>query len=809
MSYQVAYTTHFRSTDNTLYEIWIGIEGYQGRALEICLEGDEPCVIEWQETGKTDVVQSSTCTLRVSNESDRQMVMLMGAANALCQVNRNGKPYWIGHLDDAVYEEPYSFNRAYVTELTFSDFGILNRLHFELEGKQSVGDIVRDCLDSIGYGNGSPINLYTSLLEPKTQQPITLDMLYINADRFEPESDSWGAMTSKREVLEEILRPLGLRIMQKNGQIYIYDMEYLRDHDNFHNYPVWKGTDAYLKGSETFGWYEVAFEPDVEETLAEDGLDYDKCNWVETDRFFALGYTGDTAFTGFSTHLQLGFYIETGIDIRPVPHVGISNRARFFRTHPVFTDSSDIGVAWRIKCKKIYLDVPLPNGQTVHLTTDAVLADNHPAKSLAETETVLSLATGYLPLIPDPNEYQLRVSLDFLLSFRDNPLDDPPEEWVIQQDWYPGKEQVWKGGNYFAFMLPVKLEVLDENGNAVCHYRNANASDIEVSPGGITTYHMAEVAPLGIGNGGWAPGAATWADMMLAYYKDYKEDDTDRDPLVTEGWVGNRIALSKEMEINGTLYRVRDDGEYLPLPPVAGRLRLTIGSGVFPFPLRTDHLLSPCYYQMAWQLYRNPEITIVKANRRDDGINTDTVYERESLYRYADHLSETMQAGTWRKGIAPSARGLFFNAIGNVWEKFIKNGSLRTLEQHRLRCLEDQTFNAQPVLSGTAELDIQFCAKREGSTPGTFLVTALRQDLHQDLEHVTMARIAPVGGFVYEFAWSDPYCAEEEQPYTFGWSNPVCAKGPGPFRFGWSNGVCVKQYIYFLEWEEMQAVVTD
>ena len=72
-----------------------------------------------------------------------------------------------------------------------------------------------------------------------------------------------------------------------------------------------------------------------------------------------------------------------------------------------------------------------------------------------------------------------------------------------------------------------------------------------------------------------------------------------------------------------------------------------------------------------------------------------------------------------------------------------------------------------------------------------------------------MARIAPVGGFVYEFAWSDPYCAEEEQPYTFGWSNPVCAKGPGPFRFGWSNGVCVKQYIYFLEWEEMQAVVTD
>ena len=806
MSYQIAYTTHFRSLDNSLWDIDIYINDYNARPLEIKLEGDEPCVIEWQETGKMDVVQSSTCTLRVSNERDRQMVQLMNHPDAAVLVSHNGKWYWWGHLDDAIYEEPYSFTKAYVTELIFSDFGILNRIPFILTGKQSVGAIVRDCLDSIGYGNGATITLYTSLLDPKTQQPITLDMLYINADRFEADGESWGAMTTKREVLEELLRPLGLRIMQKNGQIYIYDMEYMRDHDFMNNYIVWKGTDAYLKGSETFGWYEVAFEPDAMETLADDGLDYDSDRWHDSEKYFSKSYneeTGNASDIGFYIEIEFPLYVYDAT-------VQLAPGALVFRTRSVLTDSSDIGIAWRITCKTItgYIHNPLFPGIMIPIEVDRVHVNNHPAKSLSETETVFSLETGYLPVIPDRNDYQLRVNLDFLLSFRDNPLDDPPDEWVALQEWYSGhydiNERTWRHANFFAHMVPVKLELVDDQGNVVFHYKNADAEDVDRDYFG-NIVRVAKVTPCGIGQGEWVSGAASWADMFLGYYKDYDPNNTDRDPLVTSGWVGNRIALSMEMEINGTLYRVRDDGEYLPLPPVAGRLRFTIGSGVFPFYPDGAVIVNPgCYYWMAWQLYRNPKITIVKASRRDDGIGTEPVYERDMVNRYSDHLSESMKAGTYRKGIAPSARGLFFNANGIVWEKFIKNGSLRTLEEHRLRCLEDQTFYVQPVLSGTAELDIQFCAHREDNTPGIFLVTALRQDLHEDLEEVTMARIANVGGFVYEFTWSEPFCIEEEEPYTFIWSDPVCAKEPGPYKFSWGKGVCVKQYIYTLEWEEMQ-----
>lgn len=798
MSYQIAYTTHFHSLDNTLWNIDIYINDYASRPTEICLEGDEPCVIDWQETGKTDVVQSSTCTLRVSNESDRQMAQLMTHPDALLVVSREGKWYWFGHLDDAVYEEPYSFKKAYVTELTFTDFGILNRIPFRLKGRRSVKAIVRDCLDSIGYGNGSPYNLYTSLLEPKTQQPITLDMLYINADRFESDDGSWDNWTSKREVLEEILRPLGLRIMQKNAQIYIYDIEYLRDHAIMHSDIVWKGTDAYLKGSETFGWYEVAFETDAEETLANGKIDYDSLSWPEEGLFFVRCYD-ESHFA----HDNMGFYIQAkgwlwmGLE-QPAD---ISPNAMFFRTRAFLTDSNDVGIAWRITCKTVDHYV----GNEV-IWGDRVLVDNLPAKSLAGTETVFSVETGYLPIVPDRDKYQLRVNLDFVLSFRPNPFDNPPEEWVEQQDWYINKEKDWRTRNHFSLLVPVKLEVLDDNGNAIYHYKNVEIAQDTYYP---VYGNSATVVPSGINEGKWEGGAASFGDMVLAYYKDYDRDDTDRDPLVTKGaWTTNRIALSQEMQIAGSLYRVRDDGEYLPMPPVAGKLRLTVGSGVFPFPSPTTiNIYSTSYEQMTWQLYRNPKITLVRAHRRDDGINTDTVYEKDMINFYSDHLKETVKAGCWRKGIAPSARGLLFNASGTVWEKFIKNGSLRTLEEHRLCCIEDQAFYTQPVISGTAELDVRFCAKRENNTPGVFLVTSLRQNLHQDTEEVTMARIANVGSFVYEFAWSEPYCVEEENPYTFQWSRPLCAKDPGPYKFSWSNGVCAMQYIYLLEWEEMQSII--
>jgi hypothetical protein len=175
-------------------------------------------------------------------------------------------------------------------------------------------------------------------------------------------------------------------------------------------------------------------------------------------------------------------------------------------------------------------------------------------------------------------------------------------------------------------------------------------------------------------------------------------------------------------------------------------------------------------------------MTIVKAGRRNDSINTDDVYERAIVNQISDaSISEDVKFGCYRKGISPSALGLYFTAQGLVYERFLKNGVIRTLENHRLHSLEDQTYYNLPVLTGTAELTPDFCVHSEGSTPGRFVVTALRQDPKSDTEEVTMAKIANIGGFSYEYRWSDPVCVQEQHTYHY--------------EYEWTNAVCVKKYI--------------
>ena len=91
MNYATQYTAQFYSTDKVLWQVEIDTVGYVGASQEIRLEHNEPLVIEWQETSKTDVVQSSACTLRVSVTKDRMMIGLMTNRNALCKVYRNSQ----------------------------------------------------------------------------------------------------------------------------------------------------------------------------------------------------------------------------------------------------------------------------------------------------------------------------------------------------------------------------------------------------------------------------------------------------------------------------------------------------------------------------------------------------------------------------------------------------------------------------------------------------------------------------------------------------------------------------------------------
>lgn len=728
MSYLPAYSTYFHGTDGTRWSVEISIAGYEGKEQEIRLENDEPLVIEWLETRKTDVVQSSTCTLKVSNESDRQMIVLMSHTNAICSVYRGNALYWQGMLDDCVYEEPYSFTNGYVTELVFSDFGFLNRAPFSMVGRHSIREIVDDCLGTARL-DSLQVTQMVSLVSPK-MVPISLEMLFVSCDRFKS-SGSLGDGPSKRDVLEEVLRPLGLRIMQKKGRIWIYDVEYLRDETNA--VPViWKGTDAYLRGAETFGLYEVSFDSDPEATIIDGSVNSDNWHYVSSDRYWAEYRDSD----GVTVQVLPGFFFEPTL-------ISMSQRTWLFRGRSYLSPCDDFGYARRARCY-----------DSVHATTRDLLETTTPMFVNAVGE-MLRFQSEYLPLIPDINDYQLRISLDFLFTPKKNPFEDGEEYWNHPNwtSWYTWEK--WK--ELVRVYIPVKLEVVDENGDAQAHYKNTSTLS-----GALHT--------LDPDQGEWLPGAGTWEEMLLSYYKD------NLDETALDGWVTNRQTIGCDRRKLPGVYKKRKGGEYVPLPPIPGKLRLTISNGLVAIDGNIQTMLNNFDRFIQWQLYRDPKVTVVRSNMINDEISKDDFKEQDAINFCAETLSEGEKVGSYRKGVAPCARGLLSDVYGLVWSKFVKNRALRTLEEHRMRSLQDQTSLVQPELSGTAELNPEFCTHSEASTGGVFLVTALRQDPASATEHVTMVRIAGIGGFVYEFSWSDPICVKEQERYSYEWGGPVCVK---------------------------------
>ena len=112
----------------------------------LTFEATEPLVLEWKRTDKEETICGSTATIRLESPGDRTYEDLYSieVGQIRLDVYRAGYLYWSGALDPEFYEEPYEKARNYPVSLTFSDFGILGRLKYNLAGMQTLQAIVTD-----------------------------------------------------------------------------------------------------------------------------------------------------------------------------------------------------------------------------------------------------------------------------------------------------------------------------------------------------------------------------------------------------------------------------------------------------------------------------------------------------------------------------------------------------------------------------------------------------------------------------------------------------------------------------------------
>lgn len=224
----VKYWYEFKGLDDVLNRVEIlSAENTNPKEIK---GADSPFSIEYIDAKKLEPIQGSRASLRLISKSAFQFINLHtdNMQGYVVKFYRAGLLYWVGYLDSELYQENLTDSPPYAVEFSGADFNILERLKFRNENEKAYTDIVpfivhlKRCFDKLGlpfqklYIGCSTVP--NGVAMPAGETP--LHVLYMMSRNFYDEESE--PMTC-REVVESILQPFGLMMVQKNANVYIYD----------------------------------------------------------------------------------------------------------------------------------------------------------------------------------------------------------------------------------------------------------------------------------------------------------------------------------------------------------------------------------------------------------------------------------------------------------------------------------------------------------------------------------------------------------------------------------------------------------
>lgn len=242
----IAYYYEFRGLDNVFNRVEI-LTNSSVTAKEVTGTGT-PFVLTYSDAKKLDPVQGAGATIGLVSHEVFEFVSLHtdDMQGYMIKMYRAGKLYWVGWLDPELYEEQLSDYPPYPVEFTAADFNVLERLKYKDENDANYTDIVsmkehlKRCLSALAlpfekiYIGCSTTAEGITLSDSET----VLDKLYVMSANFYDEENE---PMSCREVIESILQPFGLMMVQRDGNIYIYDYNTIEDGLSMkcYNYANW------------------------------------------------------------------------------------------------------------------------------------------------------------------------------------------------------------------------------------------------------------------------------------------------------------------------------------------------------------------------------------------------------------------------------------------------------------------------------------------------------------------------------------------------------------------------------------------
>lgn len=690
MAKTLKYWGEFVSSENTRYRVELLTEDTSVIPQEVVFPYESAAEIEWNEVDKIEPVQGSCLSLSLLSKTDRQFLDLFSieVGTIRADIYRNGLLYWSGTLDPELYEEPYSEKTDYGVTFTFSDFAILDRIPWEKKGICSIQEVLDICISNMGIQYNTVRQFISTSPAGKDHTAINFSELFVLGDNFFDEDDEPMTM---RKVLDGILRPFALRMVQKNGELLIYDLNALSQLAKTKKI-IWKVSDAALGTSEIYNNVKVIFSPYADTDLVNGSLHSDDVLPNAQGNLYLVDNDFNNAPDGF----RLATGTQEGLPIT------LHNGAQFFRIASEYSGSDEAGVIWAHKgWNQLYY-----NSTFVNSDFPKVFYQNQ-----VVTKPILSTRTAFLGYASIKREsFRLRICLEVLFDVRYNPFE-PASGPNEEGNW--GRLQDWCNFGY----IPTMLYLKDAEGNILYHFENHGVMESNSYEHGASSH--------------WVKGEGKWGDMFLSYY-----DKGDRKSASGfGGWQKNRMSIGYYRGGLPKRWGVMEDGEFIDLPPIGGFLELHVGSGVHQFDYKRQQ--KDIYSRARWLLYKNPTITLV--NKNGTSLSPEDIEDTAWINKSAkEELKVETIIGTLGRERIPSARGLIFGQNYEAYNAFSRAGVTARLEHLLIGTIYSQYAKRHNTLSGTAELIATWGALRDGSSSGMYIVLSEIQDLVQDTSSVKM-----------------------------------------------------------------------
>lgn len=688
MSKTLRYYSEFRDLEETLWRVEILQEGYAGEASEVTLSGT-PLEIEWASADKMEVVQSSSATLQLVSRSDMQFLDMyqVKAGNVRMDVLREGALYWSGTLDPELYEEPYVTTKNYYVSLTFSDFAILEREKWDYKDFAQLQYLLEMCLAKMQICYDGIVKYVSTQLSASDTTDI-FTAVKVNCLNYYDEDDE---SMSVREVLEETLRPFALRIIQKAGHIYVYDINRL--YGAFTPQEVkWRNANAMLSQDVVYNNVTVTYSPYGRSSLVDAEVDRDSIS--EDEKWNYTLTPNDVATPGFD--LYLGATAEGDLERQ--------NDARYFRVDPILSGSEDSGVGQLIGWQQ-------PDGELKKIVNETEPYDSVSAKLKNPV---------FICRVDDATRYRLRVTAEVLVDGRFNPYEGWDEEG---NDWSNG-------------------------GFAKVNMIFMQAAEISLKPR-IDTIRMSHIySNQAVWESKGYEGLRVWETWdsaihdidkcRLCYYQ-YSGRTEEGSQAVGIGWTRNKQSIGWYPDDLPKLFERMGDGEIIPLPPVTGYLDVSLFQKVDMYGtvfgvgnknnVRTFHLI------------KNISVELIDAMSYDtipqEDIETKAWINKDAK----EDLSIDTILGTMDYP-SPIAKGQLFrmsdtSVIGTMY----RAGVTDRLEKLLIGTVYSNYATRHHTLTGDVRIITDFTTLTDKHLPGVYITLQERQNIRSCTSSLQMVTI--------------------------------------------------------------------